>query len=177
MSLIYITGISGSGKSEVLKELKARGYEAYGTDEDEISAFYDNDTNEILINPPAEAEERTPEWRSQYTWKMDRNRVEKLSKKANNKNIFLCGVAANENEIWDLFSKALALVIDEKTLKHRIDSRTNNNFGKVPHELESILEWQRSANDNYRKFDMAMIDATKPVQNVVDEILKKTEEN
>jgi thymidylate kinase len=78
---------------------------------------------------------------------------------------------------FGIITTIMALVIDEETLRHRIATRTNNNFGQVPHELESILEWQRSATDNYRKFGMTMIDATRPVQNVVDEILKKTVEN
>jgi thymidylate kinase len=171
MALIYITGISGSGKSEILKELKARGYKAYGTDEDGVSAFYDNETNELLENPPTKANDRTPEWRARYTWKMSRQRVEELAREAQNKNVFLCGVAANENEVWDLFSKTLALVIDEETLRHRIATRTSNNFGQVPHELESILEWQESANDNYRKFGVTMIDATQSVDKVVDNVL------
>ncbi len=69
------------------------------------------------------------------------------------------------------FLKVLALVIDDKTLKQRITTRTNNNFGKVPHELESILEWQSLAEENYQKFGVTTVDATKPIQAVVDEIL------
>jgi dephospho-CoA kinase len=175
MSLIYVTGISGSGKSEVLKELKARGYEAYGTDEDGISAFNNNETGVVLENPPTEAEDRTPEWRAQYTWKMTRERVEKLAAQSEGKLVFLLGVAANENEVWDLFSGVVALVIDEETLKQRIAERTNNNFGKVPHELENILEWQSQAEENYKKFGVTMVDATKPIQGVVDEVIEQAE--
>ena len=34
MALYYVTGLSGSGKSSVLRELRARGYHARGVDED-----------------------------------------------------------------------------------------------------------------------------------------------
>jgi hypothetical protein len=34
MSLIYVTGLSGTGKSAILGELRARGYRARGVDED-----------------------------------------------------------------------------------------------------------------------------------------------
>ena len=34
MSLVYITGVSGMGKSEVLRELATRGLNAHGVDED-----------------------------------------------------------------------------------------------------------------------------------------------
>jgi len=175
MSLIYITGISGSGKSAVLKELKNRGYEAYGTDEDGISAFFDNATNEILDNPPNQSEQRTPEWRSQYTWKMRKELVEDLSKKANNKDIYIIGVAANEGEVWDYFDVVMALVIDEETLKKRLAQRTDNNFGKADHELQQILDWQRNTNDAYKKFGHITIDATQPIGDVADEVINKAQ--
>jgi dephospho-CoA kinase len=173
MPLVYITGISGSGKSEVLKVLQSRGYEAYGTDEHGIAAFYHNQTGEELANPPTRTEDRTPEWGARYTWKLSRKRVEWLASKSQGKLIFLCGVAANENEVWDLFSHVLALVIDDETLKQRIMTRTNNTFGKASHELENIGGWQRLAEQNYQKFGIVMIDATRPIPIVVDDILRK----
>jgi dephospho-CoA kinase len=173
MSLIYITGISGSGKSEVLKELQSRGYEAYGTDEHGIAAFYNNQTGEELTHPPTRTEDRTPEWQSRNTWKMSREKVEWLASKSKDKLVFLCGVAANEDEVWDLFSGVLALVIDDETLKQRIATRINNNFGKASHELESILKWQSLAEQIYKKFGVVMIDATQPIHAVVDDVLSK----
>jgi hypothetical protein len=172
MPLIYVTGISGSGKSAVLKELRSRGYEAYGTDEDGIAAFYDNHTGEKLANPPGTAAGRTPEWRSRYTYKMGRDEVGRLATHATDGPVFLCGVAANENEVWDLFSKVLALVIDDDTLELRIATRTNNNFGQVPHELESILKWQAGAEKTYRRHGVTMIDATRPIAEVVDDVVQ-----
>ena len=41
MSLIYITGISGSGKSTVLRELAKQGYEAHGVDEEGYADWID----------------------------------------------------------------------------------------------------------------------------------------
>jgi thymidylate kinase len=40
MSLIYVTGLSGAGKSAVLDELVARGCEARGVDEDGYEEGY-----------------------------------------------------------------------------------------------------------------------------------------
>jgi thymidylate kinase len=171
MPLIYVTGISGSGKSEVRKELLKRGFEAHGTDEDGIAAFYNNETGEIENENANNPDFRTPEWRAKHTWKAQRDKVKGLADKAKDKPIFLCGVVANDNEIWDLFGKVFALVIDESTLKHRITNRTENNFGQNPHEFAMISEWQKTAEEDYRKFGATIIDATKPLEHVVDEIV------
>lgn len=174
MSLVYITGISGSGKSAVLKELQSRGFEAYGTDEDGVSAFFDNETNEILNDPPATSEQRTPEWRSHFTWKMRKDRVEELKNSAKDKDIYLLGVAANEGEVWDFFDVVMALVIDDETLKQRIAHRTDNDFGKSEHELKQIMDWQHNTNEAYAKFGHIIIDATQPISKVTDDILLKS---
>ncbi len=174
MSLIFVTGISGSGKSEVLKELKSRGIEAYGTDEDAVAGFYDRTTDKLLTDRPVKAETRTPEWRAKYVWKMTRSKVEDLAESAKDHPIYLCGVAENENEMWDLFGNVLALAIDEETLKQRLADRTDNDFGKQQHELDDILAWQRSTDEAYRKFGHIVVDATRPINEVVDEIVRIT---
>lgn len=170
MALAYITGISGAGKSTVRGELIKRGYEAYGTDEDGIAGFINNETGEMVDNP-IDAPPRSIEWRSNHTYKVSRQLIEKLALKAEGKLIFLCGTAANDNEAWDLFSKIIALTADEQTLKHRITTRTTNNFGKLPHEMESILEWHRTSEEDYRRLGAVLIDSTRPVGVVVEEIL------
>lgn len=171
MALIYITGIAGAGKSEVYKELKSRGYIVYGIDEDQLAGFYDNETGERLLNPPQNPEDRTPEWRKKYTYKVPRKTIEELKSKSTDQDIYLCGVAGNEEEFLDLFDKLIALVIDDKTLEERITSRTTNNFGKTPHELAGIMDWQSNTSEYYRKYDYRVIDATQPVQEVVNEVI------
>lgn len=173
MPLIYITGISGSGKSSVCKELKQRGYEAYDTDNDGIAFFYHNDTDEP-VTEKITPEDRTPEWRSKHTWKAKREDVEQLAAKADGETVFLCGVTSNDaDELWDLFDKVFALHIDESSLKHRIMHRTSNDFGKNPHEFADLLRWQQTAEADYKKLGATLVDATRPLDRVVDEIVDR----
>lgn len=175
MPLIYITGISGSGKSTVCEELKRRGYTAYDTDHDGIAFFYHNDTGEPIIEPVA-PENRTPEWRLKHTWKAKREDVEKLAEEAKAKLVFLCGVTNNDaDELWDLFDHVFALTLDEEALKHRIINRSGGGFGKNPHEFSEVLRWQQTANEDYLKLGANLIDATRPVKEVVDEILSRSD--
>ncbi len=171
MSFIYITGISGSGKSAVFDELITRGYDAHEGD-DNLSAFYHNVTLE-RVDRPTNVDERTPDWRAQHTWKMSREKLEELKKNAGMKDVFICGVASNEEEYIDLFDKVFALMLDEETLKHRITNRTNNDFGKSEHEMKTLLEWQANTAEYYRKIGAKVIDARKPLQAVMDEILNQ----
>ena len=170
MSLVYITGISGAGKSTVRDELKRRGFVAYGTDEDSLAAFYNNTTGESVGNQVA-AEVRTVAWRKEHTWKIPRQLIEKIAGEAKDKPIFLCGVAANDNEFWDLFSHVIALMIDEETLRQRLNERPDNSFGKLDNELQNTLAWQKTAADDYIQLGAVLVDATQPLNSVVDTIL------
>jgi broad-specificity NMP kinase len=171
MSFIYITGIAGSGKSVVCKELVSRGYEAHECDAG-LSGFYNKITGERLLGDTT-PEERTLRWREIWEWRMSRDKIAKLKARATDKPVFVCGVAGNEDECMDLFDKVFALVIDEVTLVQRIKSRTNNNFGKSDHEFAGILEWQKIADENYKSIGAINVDATKPIREVVDYILRR----
>jgi len=85
--------------------------------------------------------------------------------------VFVCGVASNEDEYIDVFDKVFALDIDTETMKHRINTRTSGDFGKSTHEMKTLLEWQETTADYYQKVGAHVIDATKPVTSVVDEIV------
>jgi dephospho-CoA kinase len=174
MSLFFITGIAGSGKSEVQKELRSRGYEAYDTDEDGLAKWHNKVTGYIHPKSSIKKEARTEDFLKNHSWIVPRPDVEGLVKLSKNKNIFLCGVASNENEIRDLFDSVFELTIDDETLKHRLLTRTNNDWGKQPHELQQTLEQQHNAKKLYHKVGPIIIDATQPIEAVVDNIVEKS---
>lgn len=170
MSLIFITGNSGAGKSVVRKELQQRGYEAHDTDEDGITSWRHKITNEIVERPDDE-QQRNSGWYDEHEWRMSRQKVEELAAKAKGKPIFLCGSPTNADEMLDLYDRVVCLSLDEDTLKSRIASRDDNDFGKAPDELQSILGWHKSFEQRYKDYGAVMIDATKPLQQVVDDIV------
>ncbi len=96
-----------------------------------------------------------------------------MAEEAKDKLVFLCGVTNNDaDELWDLFDRVFALVLDEKALKYRISNRTSNDFGKNPHEFADLLRWQQTASEDYKKLGATLIDATRPLSEVVDEIVQ-----
>jgi thymidylate kinase len=170
MTLIYVTGISGAGKSTVPTELIRRGYEAYGTDEDSIAAFYHNETG-VRIGNDVAPDIRTEQWRKEHSWKVPRKVIKDLNDAAKGKPVFLCGVVSNDADFWELFAHVIALTVDEDTLIKRLRGRTNNDFGKSDHELRDVLAWQKNAADDYKRLGAELIDSTRPVAEVVDDII------
>ena len=172
MPLIYVTGISGSGKSAVLEELRSRGYEAYGVDEDHFGQWLNRRSGEEEIFPHMHGERDVHRWYREHEWALDTEKIAQLSERSDRDNslVFLCGVAAGDGKTWKSFSRVCALVVDEETIRKRIGARTDD-FGKAPEELTQILEWNAGYEARYRQFGATIIDATEPLTVVVDRIV------
>ncbi len=173
MALIYITGIETAGKSTVCKELLRRGYEACDIDEG-IAHYYDKVTGE-QSEWNGSSERRTREWHKTRHYMMDRKHVKQLAKQAQNKPIFLCGTTQNDKVVLDLFGELVYLYLDEATLRQRMKNRLSTEFAFAPHEQEAVLSWHKSSEDTYRQHGATMIDATQPVERIVDKIIKKVQ--
>ena len=172
MALFSVPGLSGTGKSAVLSELRARGYHARGVDEDGYADWINRAAGTPDDFPRDAPDLDLHAWYQAHDWVLSRERIDVLSRAAVRlgKPVFLCGVADGEDTVWHLFVKVLALVADAPTLKRRIADRTGE-FGKAPEELAAILRWHLGYEAAYRKFDAVIIDATRPLGEVVDEIL------
>jgi shikimate kinase len=168
--LVLVTGISGSGKSAVCGELQRRGYEAHDTDQDGNAVWVSQKTGDVTATPAA-SEGTPPEWLEEQEWRVAPFKVEALAKRADTLLVFLCGSTANEREVWHLFSRVIYLAIDNETLRRRLASRTTNAFGKAPNELQAILSWHEVGEDQYRRFGATIVDATSPLNQVVDNVL------
>lgn len=173
MPLYYLTGIAGSGKSTVLAELRNRGYEAYDVDEagPATAKWHHNTTGFVHPKSSVKQEDRTPEFLANHSWKVPRQEVIDLAEQSGSKTVFLGGTIANESELQDLFDTVFALAIDDNTLKHRLATRTNNDWGKSPHELAYTLAVNQELDERYRKSGYVVIDANKTTDAIITEIL------
>lgn len=179
MPLHYITGNSGSGKSTTLAELRQRGYEAYDVDEagPATAKWHNNETGFVHPKSSVKAADRTSEFLAAHSWKVPRQEVELLAETSTAKCVFLGGSIANELELQDLFDTVFALVIDDDTLRHRLAARTNNDWGKNPHELEMTLAANHEAQEMYRKYGYVLLDASQSTDAIVTEILRHVDDD
>jgi dephospho-CoA kinase len=171
MPLIYVTGIAGSGKSTVQQELKKRGYDSYDVDEPGIGAAHDKQGKIVKV---PDANERSPDWFETHSWRMVDGAIEMLKKRAETGLVFLCG-ATTVNENTGVFDQTICLDIDEATLRKRLAEREGNDFGQSEHELRRILGFYKTATEKYRSQGADIIDATQPVDKVIDDILRLVE--
>ncbi|MEV6302727.1 hypothetical protein AB0M02_25165 [Actinoplanes sp. NPDC051861] len=168
MTLVWLTGNSGTGKSTVCAMLRASGHVAVDADEDGFCHWIDRVGGEAVANPP----DPVPEgWLHRYGWVIDRERVEALAEESRPGIAFLCGSAENEAEIRDLLDVTVGLVIDDDTLRHRLATRTTNTFGQHPEELAAALDWNPRMAAILEGCGAVIIDASEPVDTVVNRVM------
>lgn len=169
MSLIYVTGAPGVGKTTLQKEFEKRGFETRDIDNSNLGGPHNKSTGQRVTIPPAD--QRTPEWFNAHEWRVYPHAFDALKKEAGDKNIILFGVAASDGEILHVFDKILYLNIDDDTLSNRIANRDGNDFGKNEFELKNIMDRKRGLDDKYSSLDIINIDASKSLDEVSQSII------
>lgn len=171
MTLIWVTGSPGAGKSSVCAALKAAGKAAFDADWEGFNFWADRTTGTVVDDPPDPV---PPGWLDRYAWRINRSRVEAIADHAATNPVYLCGSVENERDVWDLFDFVICLVIDAQTLVQRLSHRSTNSFGRHPEELRAALAWNETAEATYLGFGATNIDATRPLNVVVMDVLTAT---
>jgi len=163
-----IAGVPGAGKNTVLDELKKLGYTVCDADE-EITRWENTDGTpaERHTNPPTD-------WFQTHFWNWNEAKLKTLL--AQHPTIFLGGSASNQDKFYDLFDKIFLLKIDKNTLRHRLATRTTNDFGKHPNELADILSWFDWFQDDMAKRGAIIVDGNLALDKVVSQILAEVNE-
>src|SRR5688572_16668743 len=171
MALIYIAGLSGSGKSTIAELLRNEGYEAHDAD-NELCKWFDNVTGE-QVSYPREKANRSSDWQEHHTFKMSEALVADIASRSKDKTIFILGVAPNDLDLAPTyFDKVFFLRITEDEMVRRVTTRTTNTYGHDPDQLAVIKKWYQPTVDKYRNYRANFIDAEQPVEVVLKKILQ-----
>jgi gluconate kinase len=150
-----VEGLSGAGKSSVYEELIRRGYKAISTDR-AWKYHADPDTG-----PGRPIHYDNSMW--------DQQKAVSELESPEPEVLFVCGSSRNRDRFLAYFTKIFNLRIDDDTMRRRLQERTNNEFGKQPEEVELMLRLNRSDEKPAGAID---VDATQPLDQVVDELLR-----
>lgn len=159
---VLITGMSGVGKSTVVDELVRRGHPAHDLDVPRWSEYAYPDTKHG--GPP---DGRGPHL--DWLWREDR--VGRLLATETDDVLFVAGCAANQGEFRSRLDHVVLLSAPVPVMIQRIATRTTNPFGKAPGELAKILADTEAVEPLLRASATCEIDATAPLESVVDRIL------
>ena len=165
MTLCWVAGLSGTGKSTIVGELQRAGELAW--DADDFSFWRDRQSGDAAENP---AGGRPDGWLDRYAWVVDPRRVEQCRTDAEGRVGYLAGGSENEADVWDLFDTVIYLVADDATIRQRLGARTENDFGKTAAELDMVLGWNAVLEDHYRAAGAIIIDAGQPLPSVVSAV-------
>ncbi len=158
-----IEGISGTGKTAVCNELRRRGYYAINGDR-ELAYQGDPETGE-----PTDGISH-----AHHIWHVDT--VKALVACHGEAVAFFCGGSRNFSKFVDLFDAVFVLEVDLDTLNRRLDARVAldpDEWGGRQTERELIARLHQTRQDIPQ--DGIVIDATVPITQVVDEIIRQSE--
>jgi len=164
MKKIYITGISGTGKSTIIEELTKRGI--HSVDLDSSFCRWEDKKTRKEINTDYEIKK--------HGWYCNFDKLKELLN--TQENIFVAGITENQNEYLKLFNKIFLLQCSEETILERINNRKNNDFGKDSLEKEYILNSYRDFEKDLIEKGAISINVDKPIEIVINEIILKSKE-
>ncbi len=154
-----VEGVSGTGKTSVAEDLTRRGYKVVHGDR-ELAYVGDPQTGEPIENGEHE------------NWLWDVKKVKKLVEDKDDKVLFFCGGSRNFKQFIHLFDNVFILDVDNETLRKRLEARPDDEWGN---ENETELALRHNQTKESIPSDGVIIDATKPLAMVVDEIISLSE--
>ena len=159
MKRVLLTGMSGTGKSSVIEELAARGYNAVDTDYDGYSELVNVPDDELTGLEPGE----------DWVWREDR--IQDLLSTEDADVLFLSGCAPNQGKFYPRFDHIVLLSAPAEVMVERLTSRTNNPYGKRPEEIERVLRLKDEIEPLLRAGAGLEVDTSVPLDQVVTKVL------
>jgi shikimate kinase len=160
MKRVLITGMSGTGKSAVVRELIRRGYWAVDLDTPDWSEWVDVDPVDQL----------TPAGGKDWIWQEDRVRA--LLSRKDQGLLFVSGCAENMQRLFPLIETIILLSAPAATIMERLEARSSDGYGSTDGERQKVGELIATIEPLLRQSADHEIDSSGPTSCTVDGILK-----
>ncbi len=160
---IYVTGVAGSGKSSIVRELSRRGIAAVDMDQG-LCHWENRRTGGMAGWEPG----RSEAWYAEHGWMCD---VPELSSiLAANDDVVVVGISSNQEEYLKEFDKVFVLTCTPATMIKRLNARTDSDYGKHPSEQARLLAWQRAFEEEMVAKGALPLDGEREVEVVADDV-------
>ena len=145
---VLLTGMSGTGKSSIVRALAARGYKAI-------------DTDDGWCEPLPDGRQR---------WREDA--IQALLATEDAEVLFVVGCEENQAQFHAQFDHIILLSAPPGTLVERLAARTGNSYGKAPEELSRVLADLSTVEPRLRQVADHEVRTTMPLNEVVSAVLR-----
>ena len=145
---VLITGMSGTGKSSLVHELRKRGYVAYDADDDGFSE---------------------PRQDGRWGWRAEE--VAELLSRSPDQLLFFAG--CSEEQAWLPFDYRVLLTAPEPVMIERLRTRTDNTYGKREQQLSHVLTDLAEIEPLIRRSADLVLTPTEPPARVADVLLRR----
>ena len=170
MKRVLLTGMSGTGKSTLIRELAARGYKAIDADADEWSEWVAVPGDSGDPEPPGAPAGPDWVWRTRdWVWREDR--IQRLLATEDAGVLFVSGCASNQGQFHAQFDHIVLLSAPTRVLAERLATRTTNPYGKHPDELARVLRHVHTVEPLLRRAASLEVDTSAPLDQVIEAIL------
>jgi shikimate kinase len=150
--------MSGTGKSTVVAELAARGYQSIDCDTDEWSEWAPAGDGSGV--------------RGDLDWVWRADRVEELLSAEAASVLFLGGCASNQVQFHSRFDAIVLLSAPAALMAERLATRSTNLYGRQPAEAARALQLKQTVEPRLRRVADLEIDTSVPLDQVVAEVLR-----
>jgi shikimate kinase len=165
MKRVLLTGMSGTGKSTLIRELAAVGYKALDLDADEWSEWV-----EVEFSGNPTSGESPVEPGRDWIWREDR--VRDLLSTEDADVLFVSGCAANMVKFYSQFDHIILLTAPADLIVDRLATRINNSYGKSPEELARVLALLQIIEPKLRRVAGHDVDTSAALYQVVAKVLQ-----
>jgi shikimate kinase len=176
MSLNYITGAPGSGKTAVTNELLARNYSAFDTDDQErtgMSGWHNLETGRYVA--AYNELEVTEELLQTHVWRLTTGSLAGFQDRAKFEDIYLCGRLRDSRAVIEASKHVMFLTISGETIATRLAERARRqnevDWGREQWQVDRSIVVNEELEVEYKKMGAIMIDAGQPIARVVDDIV------
>jgi len=169
MNNILITGVSGTGKSTICKQLTNFGYKAYDIENIEgLFEIYHKGTKNIFVD----YDNSKPENIKNAEWLCDEIKLKAFIEDQKSDIVFYCGIASNMDNILKFFDKVIVLQPDSNTLNLRLKNREGtNDIGNNQEGRDVVLGWKDWWEGEMYKKGAILVNANKTPEELTKEIL------
>jgi dephospho-CoA kinase len=147
---ILITGMSGTGKSSVVGELRRRGFNVIDMDDSGFS-YHDSSGNQLWCELP----------------------VQDALNNAGSAALFISGCAENQVRFYPQLTDIILLSAPRDVILQRLGTRSNNPYGKKNSEREQVLKNLREIEPLLRRGATCEIETSVPLEQVVAKVLER----